>query len=195
MLASRSSQWNQPIDLSEYIDSNDEQQCLLCSVRVLRHYGTETADVAWTEQLSLCFSVVKQGFPLSKQCLSHWMVEMIELAYMNSGQTLPVHTTGHSVRGVATSRAALKGVLLSECSHMVISLHIFSFSYGECCCIYQYQLFCPRSKSHTGTTPPDIVEQMPHFRPQCILVSHTTRRCHNSARTFHVLLIVAKSYI
>ena len=105
---------NQVIDLPAYMGSSDPRRQRLCPVRALRCYVTATAELRRSDQLFVCFSPGKLGSPLSKQRLSQWFIEVVKAAYDQAGQTLPPLITGHSLRSVATSWAALKGTPLSE---------------------------------------------------------------------------------
>lgn len=49
----------------------------------------------------------KKGFPVTKQTLSKWIVEVISLAYEASGQPSPVTVRAHLTRSVAASKALL----------------------------------------------------------------------------------------
>jgi len=65
-------------------------------------------------QLFVCYGKARLGCPLSKQRLSHWLVEVISQAYTGSGLPVPLGIRAHSTRSVATSWAALKGVSVGE---------------------------------------------------------------------------------
>lgn len=54
------------------------------------------------------------GRPISKQRLSHWIVEAISLAYESRGQLPPAGLRAHSTRGMATSWALFRGVSIKE---------------------------------------------------------------------------------
>ena len=87
----------------------------LCPVRVLRAYVARTQSLRHSHsQLFVCYGGNKLGFPVSKQRLSHWVVDTISQAY--DGQDLPVprNLVAHSTRSMATSWAALKGVSVAE---------------------------------------------------------------------------------
>lgn len=87
---------------------------LLCPVRALRGYLKATEVVRKSDQLFLCYGGPKRGQPLSKQRLSHWVVEVITHAYTSNKCPVPLGVRCHSTRGISTSWAALKGVLLSD---------------------------------------------------------------------------------
>ena len=54
------------------------------------------------------------GCALSKQRLSHWVVDVITHAYKGGGHPLPSGVRCHSTRAVSTSWAALRGVPLED---------------------------------------------------------------------------------
>lgn len=87
----------------------------LCPVRALKAYvdRTRTLRQAHT-QLFVCYGGKKFGHPLSKQRLSHWLVETISQAYSNQDFPVPEGLVAHSTRSVATSWAALKGVAVGD---------------------------------------------------------------------------------
>ncbi|KAL6479143.1 hypothetical protein MHYP_G00125760 [Metynnis hypsauchen] len=61
--------------------------------------------------LLLALTTAKRvGKPLSRQRLSHWIVEAIALAYKCKGSQLPEGLRAHSTRGMATSWALFRGV-------------------------------------------------------------------------------------
>ncbi|KAK0151644.1 hypothetical protein N1851_007054 [Merluccius polli] len=91
---------NQPIRLARFDSPSEEGRSeLLCPVRALRAYIAAAAGI-------------RQGCALSKQRLSHWVVDAIAHAYGASGRPPPSGVRCHSTRSVATSWAALRGVPL-----------------------------------------------------------------------------------
>ena len=87
---------------------------MLCPVRALQAYVSRTQSLRRTDQLFVCHAERVRGSSLSKQRLSHWIVDTIHLAYSLAGRPQPVGVVAHSTRGTATSRALLRGVPLSE---------------------------------------------------------------------------------
>nr|XP_054590865.1 uncharacterized protein LOC129154747 [Nothobranchius furzeri] len=81
---------------------------LLCPVRALQLYIVATNTV----QLFVCHGGVNRGRALSKQRLSHWVVDAIAMAYAAVGAVAPPGIVCHSTRSVTTSWAAMKGVPL-----------------------------------------------------------------------------------
>ena len=108
---------NRPIRLARFTPPSGEaasQLELLCPVRALRAYIKATAHVRRAEQLFVCHDGARKGRALSKQRLSHWVVETIAHAYEASNRPMPPGVKCHSTRGVSTSRAALRGVPLED---------------------------------------------------------------------------------
>ncbi|XP_057713573.1 uncharacterized protein LOC130929952 [Corythoichthys intestinalis] len=87
---------------------------LLCPVRALRLYVDSTASFRRSSQLFVCYGARGRGSALSKQRLSHWVVDTISYSYQMACRPLPSGVRCHSTRGVATSWAALKGVPLED---------------------------------------------------------------------------------
>ncbi|KAK9542065.1 hypothetical protein VZT92_002063 [Zoarces viviparus] len=106
---------NQPIQLAAFDPpSGEERSRLLCPVRALRAYVEATACIWRSEQLFISYGGPKKGCALSKQRLSHWIVEAIAQAYKASDRPLPSGVRGHSTRSVSTSWAALRGVPIED---------------------------------------------------------------------------------
>ena len=57
----------------------------MCPVHVLRTYIDRTQGVRLCNQLFVCFANPAKGKALSKQRLSHWIVEAISIAYSSKG--------------------------------------------------------------------------------------------------------------
>lgn len=87
---------------------------LLCPVRALKAYIGNTKRIRQSEQLFLCYGGPKKGRALSKQRLSHWIVDTISQAYGADNRPLPSGIRCHSTRSVATSWAAMRGVPLED---------------------------------------------------------------------------------
>ena len=104
---------NQPIQLARFDPPSGEGGSeLLCPVRALRAYISATAGIRQSEQLFVCHGGPNRGRALTKQRLSHWIVETITHAYGASGRPPPSRVRCHSTRSVSTSWAALRGVPL-----------------------------------------------------------------------------------
>ena len=108
---------NQPIRLARFDPSpgeRGEEPELLCPVRALEVYTAATACIRRADQLFLCYGGPNRGRAISKQRLSHWIVDVITHAYQTSNRPLPPGVRCHSTRSVATSWAALRGVSLED---------------------------------------------------------------------------------
>ena len=106
---------NRPIHLARFDPpATDGELRALCPVRALVAYIGATAQVRQTEQLFVCYGGHNRGRALSKQRLSHWIVDTISQAYRVNGRALPTGVRCHSTRGVSTSWAALRGVPLDD---------------------------------------------------------------------------------
>ncbi len=69
---------------------------LLCPVRALRVYFELSKSFRQTEQLFVCFGGRSKGLPVTKQRLSHWIVDAIALAYASAGVQCPIGVRAHS---------------------------------------------------------------------------------------------------
>lgn len=108
-----------PLELSAFCPppfSSEEQGRLhmLCPVRALRAYLSRTLSFRKADQLFVSWSGPHKGKPITKQRLSHWIVEAITLAYSSKGLESPVGLRAHSTRGMATSWALFKGVSIQK---------------------------------------------------------------------------------
>lgn len=54
------------------------------------------------------------GRPVTKQQLTHWIVDLIVLAYAHDGQPPPSRVVAHSTRGMAASWALFKAASLED---------------------------------------------------------------------------------
>ncbi|KAI2666671.1 Transposon Ty3-G Gag-Pol polyprotein [Labeo rohita] len=84
----------------------------LCPVRALRVYLERTSHFRQAEQLFICFGGRTKGLPVSKQRLSHWIVEAIALAYASRNEACPWGVHAHSTRKMASSWAWAKVMYL-----------------------------------------------------------------------------------
>ena len=110
-----SSNLNRPVRLAQFVASEGEDRFkLLCPVRALRAYVAATAGIRRSDQLFLCNGGPRRGCALSKQRLSHWVMDVITHAYKGGGHPLPSGVRCHSTRAVSTSWAALRGVPLED---------------------------------------------------------------------------------
>lgn len=96
-------------------DSNSvSQKCALCPVHALRSYVNRTSQFRTSEQLFACYAGAKKGSALSKQRLSHWIVEAVRLAYASRGTACPIGVHAHSTRSLASSWAWAKGMSIQD---------------------------------------------------------------------------------
>lgn len=106
---------NQTIQLAAF-NHEEASQTAMCPVRALRQYVLKTASWCTTDQLFVRFGACRKGSPLSKQRLSHWVVDTIVQAYGSADQTVPASIKYHSTRAVAISWAALRSTLSEICA-------------------------------------------------------------------------------
>ncbi|XDV17130.1 hypothetical protein PO909_016543 [Leuciscus waleckii] len=92
----------------------DPALALLCPVRTLHAYVDRTQCFRTSDQLFVCHGGKLKGKALSKQRLSHWIVDAIALAYQQQGQPCPLGVTAHSTRSVASSWALAHGASLTD---------------------------------------------------------------------------------
>ncbi|XDV15183.1 hypothetical protein PO909_015313 [Leuciscus waleckii] len=95
--------------------SNDaDAQTAVCPVRALRMYMDRSAAFRQSDQLFVCFGGCNKGHAVSKQRLSHWIVDAIALAYKCQGKDCPLNIRAHSTRAVASSWAWSKGMSIQD---------------------------------------------------------------------------------
>ncbi|XP_010773556.1 uncharacterized protein, partial [Notothenia coriiceps] len=94
--------------------SGEQQPNLLCPVRALRTYMDRSKEFRRNDQLFVSWANPHKGKPVTKQRLSHWIVEAIALAYTSQGLQAPPGLRAHSTRGLATSWALFKGVSIQD---------------------------------------------------------------------------------
>jgi len=96
------------------LEEADPALALLCPVRALRAYVDRTRCFRTSDQLFVCYGGSQKGRALSKQRLSHWIVDTIALAYQQQGRPCPLGVTAHSTRSVASSWALAHGASLAD---------------------------------------------------------------------------------
>ena len=109
---------------------------IFCPVRALRAYVDCTQQLRRAHtKLFVCYADKQLGHPVSKQRLSHWLVETISQAYTMQGLPMPGGLVAYSTCSVTTSWAALKGVALGDiCAAASWStLCTFTRFYSQCC--------------------------------------------------------------
>ncbi len=86
---------------------------LLCPVRALKMYVDRSSQWRQSLQLLVCFGAGLPGLAASKHTISHWVRNAISLAYEVRSLPSPLDIRVHSIRGVASSTALFRGVVLS----------------------------------------------------------------------------------
>ena len=104
----------------------------LCPVRALRAYMAHTESLRGSHlQLFICYGGSRQGHPVSKQRMSHWLVDTISQAYDQLGLPVPGSVVAHSTRSMAspTMGCPQRGFSCRDlCScFMEHTMHICSF--------------------------------------------------------------------
>ncbi|KAL0173041.1 hypothetical protein M9458_033352, partial [Cirrhinus mrigala] len=93
---------------------DDPNLTLLCTVRALRIYMERTQPFRRSEQLFVCYGGQQKGKAVSKQRISHWLVNAIRMAYLARGLPCPLEVRAHSTRGIAASAALANGASLTD---------------------------------------------------------------------------------
>ncbi len=111
-----------------FASGEDEGLHMLCPVWALKIYVDRSKLWRKSPKLLVCFGAGLRGLATSKHRISHWVRDAISLAYEVRGLPSPLSIPAHSTRGVASSQALFKWVLLGEylCSgSMVLSTHFY----------------------------------------------------------------------
>ncbi|KAI2654607.1 ORF V: Enzymatic polyprotein [Labeo rohita] len=102
-------------DLASHLFPGDDPNLTLsCPVRALRIYLERTQPFRRSEQLFVCYGGQQKGKAVSKQRISHWLVDAIRMAYEARGLPCPLGIRAHSTRGVAASAALANGASLTD---------------------------------------------------------------------------------
>ncbi len=91
---------------------NADTQTSLCPVRALRIYIDRSASFRQSDQLFVCYGGCAKGQAISKQRLSHWIVDTA--AYTCRGLECPLHIRAHSTRAIASSWAWSRGMSIRD---------------------------------------------------------------------------------
>ncbi len=86
----------------------------MCPVRALDLYVHRTSLWRRVDQLLVCYGPPKRGLPASKQTLSRWILDAINISYESSQLPSPMGVRAHSTRSVAASKAFLAGVPIQD---------------------------------------------------------------------------------
>ncbi len=89
-------------------------QTSVCPVRALRIYIDRSASFRQSDQLFVCYGGCAKGRAVSKQRISHWIVDAITAAYTSQGLECPLHIRGHSTRAIASSWAWSRGMSIQD---------------------------------------------------------------------------------
>ncbi len=91
-----------------------DAQTSVCPVRALRIYIDRSDGFRQSDQLFVCYGGCARGRAVSKQRLSHWIVDAIMAAYTSQGLECPLHIRGHSTRAIASSWAWSRGMSIRD---------------------------------------------------------------------------------
>ncbi len=91
-----------------------DAQTSVCPVRALRIYIDRSASFRQSDQLFVCYGGCVKGRAVSKQRISHWIVDAITAAYTSQGLECPLHIRGHSTRAIASSWAWSRGMSIQD---------------------------------------------------------------------------------
>ncbi len=98
-----------------------DAQTSVCPVRALRIYIDRLDSFRQSDQLFECYGGWAKGRAVSKQRLSHWIVDAIKAAYTSQGLECPLHIRAHSTRATI-KRYVYSGYMLS--SRLVFSEYL-----------------------------------------------------------------------
>ena len=165
----------------------------LWPVRALRAYVDRTQQLRRAHaQLFVCYGA-KQLHPVSKQHLSHWLVDTIAQAYFEQGLPVPEGLVAHSARSMATSWAMrgcswwhLCGSILTW-STLCTSARIrqaakcWAWTLSKALCMYSKALlsvvvhwtFCPRLLIYKVNKSSPRTE-LPYLLLECQKLNHNT---------------------
>nr|XP_055049505.1 uncharacterized protein LOC129434990 [Misgurnus anguillicaudatus] len=96
------------------LEQANPTEALLCPVRALRFYVDRTQSFRTSDQLFVCYGGQQKGKAVTKQRMSHWIVDTIALAYNLQGIPCPFNLRAHSTRSVASSWALARGSSLTD---------------------------------------------------------------------------------
>ncbi len=99
---------------SPYNQRACDNTLLLCPIRAVRTYIERSRQLRLSEQLFVCFGGCTKGLPVSKQRLSHWIVDAIALAYSSKGVECSTGVRAHSTRRLPSSWAWANGISIQD---------------------------------------------------------------------------------
>ncbi len=91
-----------------------DAQTSVCPVRALSIYIDRSASFRQSDQLFVCYGGCAKGRAVSKQRLSHWIVDAITAAYTCRGLECPLHIRAHSTRVISSSWAWSRGMSIQD---------------------------------------------------------------------------------
>ena len=97
-----------------FLSPEDQRLNCLCPVRALHAYVDRTKACRQSSQLFVSWAPPRMGRPITKERLSHWVVDAIAMAYRCKGRDPPNGLRAHSTRGIAASWALFKGLSVQE---------------------------------------------------------------------------------
>ncbi len=87
---------------------------LLCPVQAVHTYIERSRQFRLSEQLFVCFGGCRKGLSVSKQRLSHWIVDAIALTYSSKRVKCPMGVRAHSTCGLVSSLAWANGTSIQD---------------------------------------------------------------------------------
>ena len=130
------------------LEEADPALALLCPVRALRTYVDRTRCLRTSDQLFVCYGGQQKGKAVSKQRLSHWIVDAIVLAYQARDLPCPLGVRAHSTRSVASSWALAHGASLADICRAAgwATPNTFARLYNPCLEPVSSQVLAPSGK-------------------------------------------------
>ncbi|KAI2665765.1 tRNA-5-methyluridine(54) 2-sulfurtransferase [Labeo rohita] len=93
---------------------DDPNLTLLCPVHVPHIYLERSQHFRRSGQLFVCYGGQQKGKAVSKQRISHCLVDVIRMAYQARGFPYPLGVITHSTRGIAALVALANGASLTD---------------------------------------------------------------------------------
>ncbi|KAL0189006.1 hypothetical protein M9458_016105, partial [Cirrhinus mrigala] len=88
---------------------DDPNLAFFCPVRVPRIYLERSQHFRRSGQLFVCYGGQQKGKAVSKQRISHWLVDAIRIAYQARGLPCPLGVRTHSTKDIAALAALANG--------------------------------------------------------------------------------------
>ncbi len=103
-----------PLGLFPFGEPDQQKLNCMCPVRALDAYVHRTALWRRVDQLLVCYGPPKRGLPASKQTLSLWIVDAINISYESSQLPSPMGVRAHSTQSMVDSKAFSAGVPIQD---------------------------------------------------------------------------------